>query len=677
MLYQRIIVIILIVALMTGTAYGNGNEIPFTDKETADFLQATVSGTRAKHDLTELTRHHRMRGSVGYKRAANYIKDQLKQAGLDQVELLSLPADGETFYGTQRSRKAWNAKSAELWQLEENGRTLIARYADNPVILAQDSVSGNVTAELVDVGAGVQDDDFKGKDIEGKLVLTSSQPGATAPLAITKYGAAGIISYAQNQKSAWWKADDRLIRWGHLDSFGANKTFGIMVSLRQARAFQKQLRDGKTVKLQAQVDAERSTGSYDIVYGRIDGANPAYANEAIAFSCHLDHQRPGANDNASGCATILEIARSLMLGIKNGSLERPARPILFFWPPEIEGTIALLNARPDFADSIKSVIHMDMVGGGRVTKAIFRVSRGPASRPSFVNDVAEGIALAVNDQTERFASGEDVSYPLVAQDGGREAQGAITGRFSLGSDHQVYSDSSFAIPSIYLHDWPDRFIHTNFDTPANIDTTKLKRAGFIGAASALTLSNWGTLTAKSSITPDYITVSRSAILKRAAITAERASKVDANEASNLWHYHWQYEEAIARSSGLKADNAIFRLIDKLKGLATHKPIAPSSQDGHHVFKRNKDLKGPMFAFGYNYLTANLGADEAAKLSLPKEKNLWGASGAYGYEALNLVDGKRSVQEIRNILSAEFGPVSLESVLEYLKALKSINVIEGL
>ena len=31
--------------------------------------------------------------------------------------------------------------------------------------------------------------------------------------------------------------------------------------------------------------------------------------------------------------------------------------------------------------------------------------------------------------------------------------------------------------------WPDRYIHTNFDLPANVDPTKLRRAGFIAAAS--------------------------------------------------------------------------------------------------------------------------------------------------------------------------------------------------
>ena len=59
----------------------------------------------------------------------------------------------------------------------------------------------------------------------------------------------------------------------------------------------------------------------------------------------------------------------------------------------------------------------------------------------------------------------------------------------MGSDHDVYQDSSFGIPAIYLNDWPDRYIHTNFDTAANIDPTKLKRAAFIGAASGYFLAN--------------------------------------------------------------------------------------------------------------------------------------------------------------------------------------------
>ena len=52
----------------------------------------------------------------------------------------------------------------------------------------------------------------------------------------------------------------------------------------------------------------------------------------------------------------------------------------------------------------------------------------------------------------------------------------------------------------------------------------------------------------------------------------------------------------------------------------------------------------------------------------------GSGGEYTYETLNLVNGKRTALEIRNQLSAEFGPIPFDVVIEYLEALKSIKVI---
>ena len=73
---------------------------------------------------------------------------------------------------------------------------------------------------------------------------------------------------------------------------------------------------------------------------------------------------------------------------------------------------------------------------------------------------------------------------------GRRQGAAAGGIFGvrMGSDHDVYQDSSFGIPAIYLNDWPDRYIHTNLDTAANIDPTKLKTAALIGAASGYFLA---------------------------------------------------------------------------------------------------------------------------------------------------------------------------------------------
>src|SRR5260370_11169485 len=117
----------------------------------------------------------------------------------------------------------------------------IDSYAAEPVVLAEDSESAEVTADLVDVGEGTKESDYTGKAVKGKIVLVSAQPGAVQDLAVGKFGAVGIVSYAQNQKTAWWGEDENLIRWGHLETFSTNKTFGFMVSLKTARGMKERL----------------------------------------------------------------------------------------------------------------------------------------------------------------------------------------------------------------------------------------------------------------------------------------------------------------------------------------------------------------------------------------------------------------------------------------------------
>ena len=55
--------------------------------------------------------------------------------------------------------------------------------------------------------------------------------------------------------------------------------------------------------------------------------------------------------------------------------------------------------------------------------------------------------------------------------------------YSAGSDHDDYDSSTIAVPSLYLRDWPDIYIHTDHDTLQQIDPTKLRRVALLGAAS--------------------------------------------------------------------------------------------------------------------------------------------------------------------------------------------------
>ena len=148
-------------------------------------------------------------------------------------------------------------------------------YDDVRLAVADNSESADVTVELVDVGSGTERRDYDGKDVRGKLVLCDATPSACHRQAVEEHGAAGLISYNSNQVSAWWRDDQDLIRWGHLDARGRRNTFAIMISLREARALQQRLRRGETITLHAVVRARNDDAMpYETLVATIPGTDP-------------------------------------------------------------------------------------------------------------------------------------------------------------------------------------------------------------------------------------------------------------------------------------------------------------------------------------------------------------------------------------------------------------------
>ena len=207
------------------------------------------------------------------------------------------------------------------------------------------------------------------------------------------YGAAGIVSDMPNQTTAWSGLDRTLVRWGHLDA-RESAGFAFMVSRDTGDSLRTRLRGGDPIVLSAQVQAEVGPGHWTVVSAVIPGTDPAGAE--IVYSCHLDHERPGANDNGSGCVTILESARVLARLINTGALPRPQRTLRFVWGPEVEGTMAFLSRHPEIRARLRADIHMDMVGGDPFkNKSILHVTETPWSLPSFVTDVGAALAEVI------------------------------------------------------------------------------------------------------------------------------------------------------------------------------------------------------------------------------------------------------------------------------------------
>src|SRR5687768_1739942 len=155
----------MLVTIFLIAVHASAQSLPFlTDKEIAA-LASEISGETAKRNLEGLSRQHRMRGSRGFRAAADQVLGELKRYGYADAHIESLPTDGKIFYGTQRSRPAWNADFAELWELGANGAhtTRLASWDASPISLAQDSASADVTAELIDVGSGAAEADYTNK----------------------------------------------------------------------------------------------------------------------------------------------------------------------------------------------------------------------------------------------------------------------------------------------------------------------------------------------------------------------------------------------------------------------------------------------------------------------------------------------------------------------------------
>jgi hypothetical protein len=264
---------------------------------------------------------------------------------------------------------------------------------------------------------------------------------------------------------------------------GTRRPFLFMVSDRQARELRAQLEQGP-VRVDVSVATQEPTGHLGIVSGVIPGT---VAGEEVVLTAHLDHYKPGADDNASGSATLLELVRTYTTLIRRGVLPPPPRTLRVLWLPEFEGTREWFSHHG--ADPVRRVaqFNFDMLGANLTrVRSRFQVSYTPDWNGSFVNAVSESTVAFMN----RFNA---VVYPprrdfrIGSVTGSQDPMDAHMERYSRGSDHQLFNDHG--IPGVAFSTWPDDAYHTSGDRPENVDPTQLHRSAFAGLAS-ITVAAW-------------------------------------------------------------------------------------------------------------------------------------------------------------------------------------------
>lgn len=700
---------VLILSLAAVARQSAPQKTPLLSDAELKALSREISGIVARDHVSELCRYHRVQASSGFSHAAEYVARKAKEYGLEQVQIERLPADGRKSYHTLKSTPGWEAESGELWEVTPN-KVKIADFAEMNVALADYSQSADLTASLIDVGAGASPSDYDGKDVKGKIVLAGGNVATVHRFACDERGATGILSYQQNQVTAWSGDYVDNVRWGHLSPYNPDNKFAFMISLRRARALTDRLARGENITLRAVVNAEMRASSYDLVTAIIPGEG--LPDEEIVYSCHLCHQKPGANDNASGAAAILEVARALTTLIRRGDIERPRRTIRFIWPPEIAGTLAYFAEHPEVVRRMKAAVHCDMVGGNyAITKSVLHLTHTPASLPSCVNTVGDIFMEYVMAGSVKAAMGEGDEDALISTGGSKESLVGDITPYDMGSDHDVYQEGSFRIPTIYLRDWPDVFIHTNNDVPANIDPTKIKRSTFIAAASGYFLSRAGSREAVRLADEVFAReLARVPHQREAARRLEADGGESEEEARNKIARSLEVAAAAIASAQMfspedrSLEARVESLIDQLsgawllltgqlrqeqKGRRISFIIEPKEQPRSREQRpRNpkeatrgqsapeyaavpvRRVIGPMSVYYYNYLE-----DHAASEDLRVVARLSSAAGrVIPYEILNLVDGRRTVRDIRDYIAAAYQPIPIADVLEYLRLLEKAGVV---
>jgi hypothetical protein len=456
-------------------------------KDNFTSIRKSYSGQAAKDDVAAIILHHRIQASPGYRAAAEYVLHELNDAGLE-AHIETFPANEQTTFWTSTSFQEWDAAAATLHLVEPADQACkLADYRELKISLIQRSIPFNGEAEVVLLEDGLEEAEYEGLNLAGKIVLSRGEVERVRQLAIEKGGAVGIIfdglrearpvrqavdlPDARQYTSFWWR--------GQPDE---KKCFGFVLSPRQGEwlrgVIRQQAKDGKPpVKVRAHVDSRLYDGTIEVVSALV----PGETDEEVVVVAHLCHPQPSANDNASGAAAVLEAARTLAQLIAKGDLAQPRRGIRFLWLPEMTGSYAYLASHEDDIPRMVAGVNLDMVGQDQSqTGASFLIERPPDAMSSFAPDLMERLREELfDDALSHTGLG---GYPLFRH--------ATTG-FSGGSDHYIFSDPTVGVPMPMLIQWPDKFYHTSADTLDKVDPAMLARAGTLAAAYAFFVADAG------------------------------------------------------------------------------------------------------------------------------------------------------------------------------------------
>ena len=690
---KRPAIILMIAMLAAGLLPTRAQDGPSRTLLTPDVLRAIVneaSGELALQNEIYLAGVNRNRKAEEYQKGyfeTAFILDRLREYGIDDAAILDLPVGGKT---------AWDAEAAELWIVQPELRK-IADLREVPACLCSGSAPGDTTAELVYVGPGNREEFYKDKKVEGKILLVNGSPGTARRLGVEKFGAAGLIGWSSSHP----EFDRDEVGWSGLRLEDKDKTtFGFMVSQRQGQDLRDALERGQKIVVRAMVKTQQVPNYKDqMTVGFIKGTQ--YPDEELVFTAHLFEgwAKQGANDNISGCTAILEAARVLRKLVNDGKIPPLKRSVRFLFVPEISGTAAYLEKYPDITKKMFADINLDMVGEGLIKNLSYmRLHQTPWSLPTYLNDVMASYYEWMGDSQKAAQEANWRTGGILAPTGSRDPFYYQIEDYSGGSDHDVFIDGSLRIPAVLMIVWPDQWYHTSGDTVDKSDATQFKRVVAISTAAAVFLANAGPAEAERIM--GEVASRQMGRLGRDKAKAERllaagdpkTIRVQAKEARVVISQAFLREKAALASARffIKGDKGAeaglqnrLAALDGLRAIYVQgiddlyvsrclslniKPekAAPTADEircGRLVPVRTKKMGGLIQMWEMR--------GEFQKLKYEPPMPVMRAE----QELRNFIDNKRSILDIRDAASAEFEPMTLKDVEEWVNIQAKLGLVE--
>ncbi len=424
----------------------------------------------------------RVVGNTGFNKTIYLIADSLKASGY-VLEEKAKENDRFTYRIEKRSmtHQTWEPVSASLQIVGADKPMLLSDTNRNMIYL--NSVSTPKKGLKTEVVWVKSLKDLESVSLKGRVVFAEMSARKLYKTAIGK-GAIGILTY-DNPAYLQPEKNTTSIQFRSLPSQDDGNFWGIALSYEAKENLVAALKKG-TTEILVNIQTKRYPSEELTIVAEIKGNE--LPHERLVYSAHI--QEPGANDNATGAGTQLEMARTAARLFAEGKIDFK-RTMTFLWGDEIISTRRYIQEDAQRANGIKWGISLDMVGENTaITGGTFLIEKMPDpsaiwTRGKDKHSEWGGEVLKLADMKPHYLNDFIISN---FKKQGEYANWVVeTNPFEGGSDHTPFLQAD--IPGLLLWHFTDQFYHTDNDRIDKVSQETMKNVGTAALVSGLELVN--------------------------------------------------------------------------------------------------------------------------------------------------------------------------------------------